>query len=149
MKRYKHNLSHYHLTTFDLGEIIPIANIEVNPGDSVKMSTSALIRMTPLLKPVMHPVQIRIHNFFVPYRILWTGWEDFITGESATAPPQQTGATPVEGKLHDYLGVPDDPSNDFNLLHTRAYNKIVGEYYYDNDLDTAPADRDWETKIIV
>ena len=60
MKRYKHNLSHYHNTTFDMGELIPAQVIEVMPGDTIKGSTSALIRLAALVRPVM----------FVPFHVI-------------------------------------------------------------------------------
>jgi hypothetical protein len=136
MKRYKHSLSHYHLTSFDMGQLVPVACLEVLPGDSFQQSTSALVRLTPQLKPVMHPVNIQIHHFFVPNRLLWSGWEDFITGESETAPPTISGAAHSEGTLSDYLGVYNDASNDFSALPVRAYNKIFNEFYRDQDLVT-------------
>ena len=134
MKRYKHSLSHYHLTSFDMGELIPIGCMEVLPGDTFQQSTSALVRVTPQLKPLMHPVNVQIHHFYVPNRILWSGWEDFITGESETAPPTISGGSHVEGRLYDYLGVYNDASNDFSALPVRAYNKIYNEFYRDQDL---------------
>lgn len=136
MKRYKHNLSHYHNTTFNMGQLIPAQCIEVMPGDTIKGSTQALIRMATLVRPVMHPVDVSIHHFFVPMRILWTGWEDFITGESATPPPTIAGGVHDEHKLYSYLGIYNDASNAFSALPCRAYNKIFNEYYIDQDLDT-------------
>lgn len=80
MKRYKHSLSHYKLTTMDMGKLVPVGCYEVLPGDSVQQATSALIRVNPLVAPVMHPVQVRIHHWFVPNRLIWEDWESFITG---------------------------------------------------------------------
>lgn len=134
MKRSKHNLSHYHLTTFDMGQLIPVSNLEILPGDSIQMQSSALIRVTPQLKPLMHPVQVRIHHFFVPYRLVWSGWEDFITNKSAGTYPTISGGAHSEGTLSDYLGVYNDASNSFSALHVRAYNKIYNTLYRDNDL---------------
>lgn len=134
MKRHKHSLSHYHLTSFDMGQIIPVGLLEVLPGDTFQQSTSALIRVTPQQKPVMHPVNVQIHHFFVPNRLLWSGWEDFITGESATPPPTISGSAHSEGTLSDYLGVYNDSTNDFSALPIRAYNKIYNEFYRDQDL---------------
>lgn len=117
-----------------MGELVPIQCVEVIPGDTVRGSSSALIRVTPQAKPVMHPTQARIHHFFVPNRLIWSGWEDFITGVSATPPPTISGGTHTEGSLSDYLGVYNDASNDFNALPVRAYNKIYNEYYRDQDI---------------
>lgn len=135
MKRSKHNLSHYHLTTCDMGELIPVGCVEVLPGDTFRHRTSALIRVTPQLKPLMHPIQARIHHFFVPTRLIWTGWEAFITDQSgASAPPTITGGAHSEGTLSDYLGIYNDASNDFSALPIRAYNAIYNEYYRDDDI---------------
>lgn len=135
-KRTLHNLSHYHLTSFDLGQLVPIACMEVLPGDSFQQDTTALIRVTPQLKPIMHPVRAEIAHFYVPNRLLWDGWEDFITGESATPPPTISGAAHVEGTLQDYLGVYDDASTDYSALPVRAYNAIFNAFYRDQDLVT-------------
>ena len=134
MKRSKHNLSHYHLTSFDMGELVPVGCVEVLAGDSFRHKTSAFIRVTPQLKPVMHPVSVNIAHFFVPNRILWSGWEDFITGESATPPPTISGGAHTEGMLYDYLGVYNDASNDYNALPIRAYNMIWNTFFRDQDL---------------
>jgi hypothetical protein len=134
MKRSKQNLSHYHLTTGDLGQLLPVGNVEVMPGDAFRHQTSCLVRLTPQVKPLMHPVSVRLHHFYVPYRLLWSGWEDFITGVSATAPPTIGPTAHVEGKLSDYLGNYFDASNDMNALHIRAYNMIYNEFYRDKDL---------------
>ena len=71
MKRSKHSLSHYKLLSCDMGELVPIGLTEVLPGDTIQQATSALVRVSPLLAPVMHPVHVRIHHWFVPHRIVW------------------------------------------------------------------------------
>ena len=78
--RYKLSLSHYNLLSCDMGELIPCGITEVIPGDTIQQATSALVRVTPLLSPVMHPVHVRIHHWYVPHRIIWPEFEQFITG---------------------------------------------------------------------
>lgn len=143
MKRYKHSLSHYRLLTCDLGQLIPCGLTEVLPGDTIQHSTSVLLRMSPLVAPVMHPVQVRVHHFFVPHRLNYSGWEDFITGGqtgtgSAVPFPTNTAAViPAVGSLYDYLGIPTGnnlPIGAFSMLPIRAYNEIFNEYYRDQDL---------------
>jgi len=148
MKRNKHSLSHYHLTSLDQGALVPIGHFEVLPGDTVQMSTSALLRAAPLVAPVMHPVHARIHHWFVPYRILWEDFEDFITGgpdgNDASAMPiiRIGGSTQNPGSLANYLGVPNGTypgaGADFEVsaLPFRAYAKIFNENYRDQDLVT-------------
>lgn len=150
MKRSKHSLSHYKLLSCDMGELIPVGLVEVLPGDTFQQATSLLVRVSPLLAPVMHPVHVRVHHWFVPHRLVWEDWEDFITGGpdgmdesvfptitlSYTAGTPDTG-TGIVGELADYLGCP--PQNDgleVSALPFRAYNLIFNEWYRDQDLVT-------------
>lgn len=131
-----------------MGELVPIGCYEVLPGDTVQQMTAALVRVSPLLTPVMHPVHVRIHHWYVPYRIIWEDFETFITGgpdgEDASAYPTFTATTITEGTLDDYLGVP--PGNyagisglQFSALPHRAYNLIYNEWYRDQDLSPEAA----------
>lgn len=70
LKRSKFSLSHYKLLSCDMGELVPIGLQEVLPGDSIQQATSLLVRVSPLLAPVMHPVHVRIHHWFVPHRLV-------------------------------------------------------------------------------
>lgn len=141
MKRSKFSLSHTKLFTCDMGELIPCSLIEVLPGDTIQMSTSALVRAAPLLSPVMHPVSVRIHHWFVPHRLNWVDWEKFITGGpdglDASVPPTCTAFTPAVGSLSDYLGLPTGVSITPSQLPFRAYQRIWNEWYRDQDLETA------------
>lgn len=142
MKRGKFSLSNYKLLSLDMGELVPIGMFEVLPGDTVQQATSALVRCSPLLSPVMHPVHTRIHHWYVPHRIVWEDWEDFITGgpdglDASTFPtiamPAATGA--AIGSLADYLGVPPGVADlEVSALPFRAYALIWNEYYRDQDL---------------
>lgn len=141
MKRSKFSLSNYKLATFDMGQLVPVGLTEVLPGDSIQQATSALIRCSPLLAPVMHPVKMRIHHWFVPNRILWDNWEDFITGGpdgmNASVFPTITINNPAEKTLADYMGIaPGTYSSTFSALPFRAYAMIFNEWYRDQDLVT-------------
>lgn len=144
MKRSKFSLSHYKLLTCDMGELVPIGLTEVLPGDTVQHATSALVRASPLLSPVMHPVHVRIHHWFVPHRLVWDDWENFITGGpdglNASVFPTVThggGTGAAIGSLADYLGVPTGVNNLVtSALPFRGYALIWNEFYRDQDLET-------------
>lgn len=145
MKRSKHSLSHYKLLTCDMGKLVPAGFYEVLPGDSVQQFTSALIRVSPLLAPVMHPVTVRFHHWFVPHRLVWDEWEDFITGGSdgagdgATYP--NTMATATKGDLYDYLGVPvTGAAISVSELPLKSFWLIYNEFYRDQDLVSPVSD---------
>lgn len=144
MKRYKHSLSNYKLFSCDMGELVPCGLTEVLPGDSIQQATNALVRASPLLSPVMHPINCRIHHWFVPHRLVWEDWEKFITGgpdgmDASVFPtinmPASTGF--AVGSLADYLGLPTGvPDLPVSALPFRAYAMIYNEWYRDQDLIT-------------
>lgn len=144
MKRSKHSLSHYTLSTFDMGQLVPVGHYEVLPGDSIRQSTSCLLRVSPLMAPVMHPVTVRLHHWFVPYRVLLgDDWENFITGgsdglgEGSALPKSGALAGVAAGSLGDYLGLPLGiaiAAPGVNIMPVQAYQLIVNEYYRDQDL---------------
>lgn len=142
MKRSKFNLSNYKLLTMDQGKLVPIGLTEVLPGDTIQQATSALVRVSPLVAPVMHPVNVRIHHWFVPFREIWEDFEKFITGgpdgNDASVFPTIT-VNPSVGDLADYLGVPTGTSMAVSALPFRAYAMIFNEMYRDQDLTTAVA----------
>lgn len=142
MKRNKFSRSHYNLLTCNMGELVPIYWDEVIPGDIWQMRTSALIRVSPQVKPTMHPVRVRVHHWFCPYRLIWDDYEDFFTGgqdgdQTPLHPYTQHVGTLNSGTIWDYLGVPVGSygaAKNVNVLPLRAYNKIYNEHYRDQDL---------------
>jgi len=144
MKRSKHNLRYTRLLSCDLGELVPVGLTEVLPGDSFRHSTSVLIRAAAMLAPVMHPVDVRIHHWFVPHRLVWSNWENFITGGpdglNASVFPTITiggGSGAANGSLADYLGVPTGVNNIVvSALPFRGAALIFNEWYRDQDLVT-------------
>lgn len=144
MKRNKFSLSYTKLLSCDMGELIPCGLTEILPGDSVQQATSALLRCSPLVTPVMHRVNVTLHHWFVPHRLVWEDWEDFITGGSDGADDSSypTITTPAStgfavGSLADYLGVPTGvASMEVSALPFRGYALIWNEWYRDQDLQT-------------
>lgn len=142
MIRSKFSLSHYKLFSARMGQLLPCGLVEVLPGDTIQHATSALIRTMPLLAPVMHPVSVKFHHWFVPHRLVWEDFEDFITGgpdgmDASVFPtiamPASTGA--AIGSLADYLGVPTGVADlPVSALPFRGYALIFNEWYRDEDL---------------
>lgn len=132
-----------------MGKLIPIGCLEVLPGDTLQHSTSLLLRVSPLASPVMHPVEVRVHHFFVPHRLIWdnsgganTGFEAFITGgpdgTSAPTHPAITINNAAVGSLADYYDVPSlvASNRSISALPFRGYAEIFNQYYRDEDLVT-------------
>lgn len=142
MKRSKFNLSHTKIATLDLGRLVPIGLTEVLPGDTFQHNTSLLVRFSPLLAPVMHPVHCTVSHWFVPHRLIWDDWESFITGGSdgnddSAFPVLNSPASGgfAVGSLGDYLGCPTGyGSMEVSALPFRAYALIFNEWFRDQDL---------------
>lgn len=126
-----------------MGELVPTYLQEVVPGDHFKVQSEILLRMAPMLAPIMHRVDVYMHYFFVPNRIIWSQWETFITGgregtSSPTFPTYGYGSVISNSKLADYLGIPPGLTANSNIkiseLPFRAYQKIYLDYYRDPNL---------------
>lgn len=143
MKRSKQKLSHYHLTTVDMGYLTPVMLVEALPGDTFRHIIQALLRVTPLVRPLMHPVYVDFHCFFIPSRILWNveqgdtdSWEDFITQNDPAAVLPTLTLTGASEDLVDRLGVPPTAGLVINALPVRAYNMIWNEFFRDEQLNS-------------
>lgn len=139
------NLSYEKKLTMDMGQLIPVMCDEVLPGDIWDIGASAVVRFQPLVAPVMHQVDMYAYYFFVPYRLLWSQWEDFLTGgPSGTLVPDLPRWCPYTnpacgvGSLWDYMGMPlmaEPPIAAWTTLPMdfprRAYAFLWNEYFRD------------------
>jgi hypothetical protein len=139
------DLSHDVKLSAQMGNLTPILTLECVPGDKFNLGCESLIRFAPLIAPVMHRMDVSMHYFFVPNRILWNNWEKFITDANSGVvapfftPTAETGGYPASTlKFLDYLGVPPiapgQSQQNINALPAAAYQCIYNEYYRDQNL---------------
>ncbi|QCQ85062.1 major capsid protein [Blackfly microvirus SF02] len=152
------NLSHEKRVSGRIGKLHPILITETMPNDSFRGSTEVLVKLAPMIAPIYHRLNLYVHYFFVPNRLLWKDWETFITGgrlgEAVTSPPvpPQVNIGSVllaggdyfdVGTLADYLGVPIIPDADYSawnaasstmdIMPFGAYYKCWYDYYRDRN----------------
>lgn len=148
------DLSYEHKLSGNMGDLIPVCVMETIPGDKFHISTETLVRLAPMISPVMHRIGCTIDYFFVPNRILWDGWEDFITPTDLSGAPMapyfdiyHSTTTNINTwtPLCDYMGIPEPPAaadpapyERVNALPFAAYQKIWWEYYRDQNLQFWP-----------
>lgn len=136
----KFDLTHDVKLSCQMGKINPIMVMECLPGDKVQLSCESLIRMSPLVSPVMHELNVFMHYFFVPNRIIWPNFERFITGNPLPAPVFPTlplQASDDVKSLANYLGLPVigvGGPKDVSALPFAAYQKVYNDYYRDQNL---------------
>lgn len=158
------NLNYEKKFDFDMGQLIPVCCEEMVPGDTFKVGNECIIRFQPMNAPILHEVNVTVHYFFVPTRLIFDKWEDFITGgidgNDTTVLPRfaydgvHTGAQQSGPySLYDYFGFPlvksganySYPGDGFSVgtpqynyrpldFPWRAYNLIYNEYYRDETL---------------
>ena len=63
-----------------MGYVLPIGLTEVLLVILYVMRLALFMRLAPMLAPVMHPCNVTIHTWYVPLRLIWDEFEDFITG---------------------------------------------------------------------
>lgn len=141
-KKNVFDLTHDVKLTANMGNLVPIMALECVPGDKFNIGAESLIRFAPLVSPVMHRMDVTLHYFFVPNRILWDNWEKFIVDPNTILahPYLSFGSfdlSEAEKKFINYMGIPELPETgyfSFNAFPFAAYNKIYNDYYRDQNL---------------
>ena len=112
----KFDLSHDVKMTFDMGELVPLTVIPTMPGDYFTFNTETFLRFAPLLSPVMHDIDVCVDWYYAPCRIMWSEFEEWIIGNSASAAPYGlVDSATNAGDLGDYLGLPVDTGAGHNV----------------------------------
>lgn len=141
------DLTHDVKLSLNMGQLVPIMITETVPGDRFTISCESLLRFAPLVSPVMHRMDVTMHYFFVPNRLVWPDWEKYITNTGNPSLPafptiDMEQSTPTYSALADYLGVPRPLSANTETISAipfAAYQMIYNEYYRDQNL-IAPVD---------
>lgn len=151
------DLAHSNFLTQKCGTLTPVCTMPMLPGDSVSLGFMSQIKLPPMATSFYGRVDYRLEAFFVPYRILWGGWENFYTQPVAdpygtkvdrphflpnyydTLTKNLYDAYFGRGTLADYLGIKGvaavgSPTSSVpvrlnNILPFIAYHKIYDDWY--------------------
>lgn len=140
------DLSHFKRFTCDMGQLIPALFLECVPGDTFEIGCEAVTRFQPMVAPILDSVDMYVHYFFVPTRLLMNkdkDWETFLTGgkdgtdDSVSLPlwifyysngtntkpsdPFSNGISEGKYSLWDYFGLPIN-----NATFVRDANHVNG-----------------------
>ena len=147
IRRSKLKMPYRHLTTLNTGDIVPIFRKEVLPGDTFQLNESMVIRMTTPIAPVMDNAWIDTYYFFVPNRLVWEHWREFMGENNTDAWTQETEYTvpkttapaateqdPVggwkKGSIASYFGARINTENVWiDSTWLRAYATIYNEWF--------------------
>lgn len=134
------DLSHDVKMSCRMGNLVPIMVMECVPGDNITIGCESLIRFAPLISPVMHRMDVTMHYYFVPNRLVWPKWEEFAMPGNPTPPAfpflNLNNADTNVASLANYLGIPQIGSGtrQVSAIPFAAYQMIYNEYYRDQNL---------------
>jgi len=163
-------MSHEWKGSIDMGYLVPIDLVECLPNDTLVGNTEAYIQFAPMQFPLMHRLDCKIYHFFVPNRILWKYWEDFIYEAKDYTRYQKVYTNIYQlgvygqikpGTLCDYMGLPVEQFKNWDserwngaaeefkrepidIMPFLAYQKIYNDYFRDENIDPDLFERDEE-----
>ena len=137
-------------TSFNAGVLVPFFYEEVLPGDTFSVETNMIARMQPLIAPIMDDIYLDFYYFFVPNRIVWKHWKEFMGENTESAWYSQTEYNvphvlfdethqPEFNSIIDYFGMAIPSENEYlaysmSQLPIRAYLEIWNEWFRDENL---------------
>lgn len=153
-----HDMSFCHLTSFDFGRIQPLCIQECVPNDQIKLNLAECnITTAPNPAPLQNNCSMRLAAFYVPNRVIWQGFNEYITGISDLTipyfnPDEVRSNIPVFNHqkadyfaFHGSMGI--DPNQSYqrkdgssmvslkaSLLPYRAYNRIWWDYFRNSNV---------------
>lgn len=148
------DLSHENMLTLKCGQLVPVMTDLLIPGDRVSVGSAFEIQLPPMATDFYGRVRFKMEAFFVPCRLLYGGWQKFMTSPTGNNVPSVTqvssllpfvtvpaaSATKIgRGTLADYLGYKGTVNTNQrinNILRFMAYHKIYDDWYRDSRIQT-------------
>lgn len=144
-RRSRFDLSANVKTAINVGDLVPFYCQEVIPGDSMKIDSTCVSRLTSsFFKPIMDNLFLDVYFFFVPSRILFDKFVN-IFGENTQSAwanqqeytvPMLSNQTVSEGTVADYLGLPLGSlgvTSKVSILPFRAFALIYNDFFRDQN----------------
>ena len=125
------NLSYRTRLSAVMGQLIPVLNKEVLPGDRWRLGMQTLIRLAPLKAPIFDGVKADFHAFFVPNRILDPKWKQFITGGNSLSVSSGSDEEidPLRFDVTDYLNESVSENRGFHISGLFDYLNLHAAKY--------------------
>ena len=98
------DLSHTVNLSAKMGRLVPHC-VPVVPGDRHRVLLGDVIRFAPMAAPCYQQFKFYAHAFFVPDLIVWSGSDDFHTGNAPTTFPTVDLDNVAIGSIPDFLGI--------------------------------------------
>lgn len=133
--------------TLDGGFLYPVFCDEVLPGDTKKLNTTFFGRMSTPIVPIMDNIYLDYHLWFVPRRLVWEHWDEFLGARENPndsidylIPQVQSGTNGGYPRYSyfDYFGIRPGVNNlSVDACYFRSLIKIWNDWYRDNNLQVS------------
>lgn len=138
-------MDHENAWTGRCGTLYPIFTDYLLPGDKVSLGHSLEVNFVPFATTPYGRLNMKLEAFFVPYRLLYGGWQRVVANFGANGSSQSNvprAYTPVlvplspeslvNGSLADMLGLKSDrTASGYNIFPFLAYHRIYDDMYRD------------------
>lgn len=140
IQRSTFNINDNFKTTAVTGKLYPIMVREILPGDTFRINMSGVVRMLTPIFPVLDSLYIDTYFFYVPNRLTWQHWKEFV-GENKDVyweDPVEYTIPQIEmpeegwqkGSLADAMALPTlVGNNSVSALPFRAYCLIWNNFF--------------------
>lgn len=146
ISRSTFSLDHNVITSFNVGDLIPVTFMEVVAGDTFNVDVSQIARLTALKTPVMGDMCLDYFCFYSPFRTLWNHYKEFF-GENTTGPwfpnvdyemPHVLADKPyTHDQLGAYFAEPQGVTGlKSNAMPYRMYYDVYNNYFRDENIQS-------------
>lgn len=143
--RSKFHMPKKHLTTFNVGQLIPFYAKLVYPGDNISIKTNFVARTSTPMKAPMDMSWIDTYYFFVPFRLVWKHFKEFMGENQLTAWEQPVEYTipqitaPVGGWAHktlaDHFNIRPGVENiSVTSMKFKMYARIYNDWFRNQNI---------------
>lgn len=138
------DLTHDVKLSMRMGNLVPILVLDCFPGDKIRLGCETVMRVAPMLAPVMHRIDYTVHYYFVPRRLVWPNWGNYFTNTKdddtdllPAFPIINYSSALSTSKLADYMGLPEPFGTNvipISAIPFASYQMIINDYYRDQNL---------------
>lgn len=125
MRRYNYGQNFTAQQSSRFGVLTPLGYLETAPGDTISGKFTTNLWTDTTHRPVMNRVYYDTFAFYVPFRLLWDGFPDFIKNE------EDTSTVPLVQNLSGFFFEKtfDSTVDNCTAWYRRAYNLIWDKYF--------------------
>ncbi len=145
VNRNAFDLSHRHMYTSQIGELLPIFYQWVNPNESFKIGYNGMTRTAPLNTAAFTRLRENVQYFFVPFQCLWRYFEQVVNNMTSGQAGQDismwanspTDSSQLSTKL-PYVNY-----STLEYIISKQYQQAVGfcySYFCTNPSSPSPTD---------